>query len=131
GGAGGGRFVGSSPHRGRPPHAEGKLPPIRPLPPLAKTRELGCMTETSSNAVGLHASGDRQACVLVVEDDPSLQRMILNYFEDNNISTLLASGREQMVRQLGSAEGDLVVLDLRLGQEDGLDLLREVRSGRD
>jgi len=89
------------------------------------------MTETSSNAVGLHASGDRQACVLVVEDDPSLQRMILNYFEDNNISTLLASGREQMVRQLGSAEVDLVVLDLRLGQEDGLDLLREVRSGSD
>jgi DNA-binding response OmpR family regulator len=57
--------------------------------------------------------------------------MILNYFDDNNIRTLMASGRQEMIRQLGSAEINLVVLDLRLGQEDGLDLLREVRSESD
>ena len=89
------------------------------------------MTATSSNDLGLRASGDRQVCVLVVEDDPALQRMILNYFDDNNIRTLMASGRQEMIRQLGSAEINLVVLDLRLGQEDGLDLLREVRSESD
>src|SRR6516164_1862145 len=97
----------------------------------ASTRELGGMTATSSNDLGLRASGDRQVCVLVVEDDPALQRMILNYFDDNNIRTLMASGRQEMIRQLGSAEINLVVLDLRLGQEDGLDLLREVRSESD
>jgi len=89
------------------------------------------MTATSSNDLGLRASGDRQVCVLVVEDDPTLQRMILNYFDDNNIRSLMASDREQMVRQLGSSEVNLVILDLRLGQEDGLDLLREVRSASD
>ena len=36
-----------------------------------------------------------------------------------------------MVRQLGSTEVNLVILDLRLGQEDGLDLLREIRSSSD
>ena len=77
------------------------------------------------------ASADRQVCVLVVEDDPALQRMILNYFAENNIRTLVASGRQEMVRQLGSTEVNLVILDLRLGQEDGLDLLREVRSSSD
>jgi DNA-binding response OmpR family regulator len=89
------------------------------------------MGEASLNDLGLRGSGDRQVCVLVVEDDPALQRMILNYFTENNIRTLVASGREEMASQLGSAEVNLVILDLRLGHEDGLDLLREVRSGSD
>jgi DNA-binding response OmpR family regulator len=66
-----------------------------------------------------------------VEDDPALQRMIANYFAENNIRTLLASGRQGLVDQLGSNDVNLVILDLRLGQEDGLDLLREVRSNSD
>jgi DNA-binding response OmpR family regulator len=94
-------------------------------------RELRGMGETSLNDVNLRGSGDRHVCALVVEDDPALQRMILNYFIENNIRTLVASGREEMASQLGSAEVNLVVLDLRLGHEDGLDLLREVRSGSD
>jgi CheY-like chemotaxis protein len=36
-----------------------------------------------------------------------------------------------MVRQLNGNEVSLVILDLRLGQEDGLDLLREIRSSSD
>ena len=89
------------------------------------------MRTTVSNDPSVGSTADRQVCVLLVEDDAALQRMISNYFQDNNIRTLMASGREQMVRQLGSAEVKLVILDLRLGQEDGLDLLREVRSGSD
>ena len=77
------------------------------------------------------SGGDRHVSVLVVDDDPTLQRMILDYFADNNIQTLLASGREEMVRQLAANPVSLVILDLRLGMEDGLDLLREIRSGSD
>jgi DNA-binding response OmpR family regulator len=36
-----------------------------------------------------------------------------------------------MVNQLGNTEVNLVILDLRLGSEDGLDLLREVRLSSD
>jgi two-component system, OmpR family, response regulator len=89
------------------------------------------VNETSSTDLYLRESGDRQACVLVVEDDPALQRMILNYFSENNIRTLAASGRQEMARQLGGTDVNLVVLDLRLGQEDGLDLLRQIRSKSD
>jgi hypothetical protein len=46
------------------------------------------------------SGSDRQAKVLVVDDDPTLQTMIFDYFADNNIQTLLASGREAMLRQL-------------------------------
>jgi two-component system, OmpR family, response regulator len=60
-------------------------------------RELAGMGETSSNDPGLRGSGDRQVCILVVEDDPALQRMILGYFSENNIRTLVASGRHEMV----------------------------------
>src|SRR5207237_5762605 len=43
----------------------------------------------------------------------------------------MASGRQEMVRQLGSTEVNLIILDLHLGQEDGLDLLRDIRSKSD
>ena len=89
------------------------------------------MGETSLSDLDLRKSGDRQVCVLVVEDDPALQRMILNYFGENNIRTLVACGRQEMIGQLGGTEVNLVILDLRLGQEDGLDLLREIRSSSD
>jgi two-component system, OmpR family, response regulator len=89
------------------------------------------MNGSSPSDPSLRGSVDRQVCVLVVEDDPALQRMILNYFGENNIRTLLSSNRQEMVDQLGNAEVNLVILDLRLGLEDGLDLLREVRLGSD
>jgi two-component system, OmpR family, response regulator len=89
------------------------------------------MGKTSSSDLGARAGSDRQASVLVVEDDPALQRMIVSYFGENNIRALVASGREEMLCQLDDAAVNLVILDLRLGQEDGLDLLREVRSSSD
>jgi DNA-binding response OmpR family regulator len=86
---------------------------------------------SSRNEPAPHGNVDRQVSVLVVEDDPALQRMILNYFAENNIGTLLASNRQEMVERLDDSEVNLVILDLRLGSEDGLDLLREVRSNSD
>jgi two-component system, OmpR family, response regulator len=77
------------------------------------------------------SAADRHATVLVVDDDPTLQTMILDYFVDNNIQTLLASGRDEMVRQLSEHEVNVVILDLRLGLVDGLDVLRELRSSSD
>jgi two-component system, OmpR family, response regulator len=77
------------------------------------------------------SADDHQATVLVVDDDPTLQTMIFDYFVDNNIQTLLASGRKEMVRQLSAQEVNVVILDLRLGLDDGLDVLRELRSSSD
>ena len=88
---------------------------------------LGGMSGSSVKDPGLRGSVERHVCVLVVEDDPALQRMILNYFAENNIRTLVASNGQEMVGHLAGAEVNLVILDLRLGLEDGLDLLRKVR----
>ena len=87
------------------------------------------MSNSSPNDPGSRGSVDRQVSVLLVEDDPALQRMILNYFAENNIRTHVANNRQEMVDRLGKIEVNLVILDLRLGSEDGLDLLREIRLG--
>lgn len=85
------------------------------------------MSESSPSEPGPSGSAGRQVSVLLVEDDPALQPMILNYFAENNIRTLVANNRQEMIDRLSETEVNLVILDLRLGPEDGLDLLREVR----
>jgi DNA-binding response OmpR family regulator len=87
------------------------------------------MNDTSVRGGDVCEAERRQPCVLLVEDDPSLQRMVLDYFAENGIRTLLAASRQEMANQLGGSEVDLVILDLRLGLEDGLDLLRQIRVG--
>jgi two-component system OmpR family response regulator len=79
------------------------------------------MTEDSSQPVR----------ILVVDDDPAMQQMVVNYLEEHNMRALSASGRQDMASQFAAAEPSLVILDLRLGEEDGLDLLREIRASSD
>jgi len=73
----------------------------------------------------------RPACVLVVDDDPSMQRMLVNYLERHDMRVLPAANRQEMARQLARAEPCVVILELSLGQDDGLDLLRELRARSD
>jgi two-component system, OmpR family, response regulator len=51
--------------------------------------------------------------------------------EDHNMRGLSASGHQELVRHFAESELDLVILDLRLDQEDGLDLLRQIRTRSD
>jgi two-component system, OmpR family, response regulator len=75
---------------------------------------------------------DQSTRILVVDDDPAMRRLLVNYVEDHSIMRATsASGREELVDLLAAREPSLVILDLRLGQEDGLDLLREIRSRSD
>lgn len=69
--------------------------------------------------------------VLVVDDDPAMRHMIVDYLENHDIRAVSVSGGQEMARQLSGSEPDLVLLDLRLGREDGLDLLRDLRSRSD
>jgi len=69
--------------------------------------------------------------ILVVEDDHVMRRMVVDYLEDHNMRGVSASGRQEVVRNFAESEPDLVILDLRLGQEDGFDLLRDIRSRSD
>jgi two-component system, OmpR family, response regulator len=69
--------------------------------------------------------------IIVVDDDPSLRQMVTRYLEDNNVPTKSASSRSELNRHIAWTAPSLIILDLRLGQDDGLDLLREIRSHSD
>jgi two-component system, OmpR family, response regulator len=73
----------------------------------------------------------RAARVLVIDDDPSMKHMLSNYLEQHDMHVTVASQRQDVVRQFAIGEPNVILLDLRLGQEDGLDLLREIRSRSD
>jgi DNA-binding response OmpR family regulator len=77
------------------------------------------------------AANHQPARVCIVEDDPVMLRMVGDYLEQHNMRAISASGRQEMARLFAAGEPDLVVLDLRLDQEDGLDLLREIRTRSD
>jgi two-component system OmpR family response regulator len=69
--------------------------------------------------------------VIVVDDDPEIRRMLTRYLEYHLVSVRAASSRAELTRHLECCEPDLIILDLRLGQDDGLDILRDIRSDSD
>jgi len=71
------------------------------------------------------------AHVLAVDDDPSVRQMITDYLGDNDIRvTTLASGRD--IDDLMERETiDLIILDLRLPNEDGMEIARKLRAESD
>jgi two-component system OmpR family response regulator len=69
--------------------------------------------------------------IVVVDDDTTLRQMVIKYLEDQSIPTKSASNRTELNHHLAGANPSLIILDLQLGQDDGLDLLREIRSHSD
>jgi two-component system OmpR family response regulator len=69
--------------------------------------------------------------VLVVDDDSAMQQMLKGYLEQHNVRVISALHRQEAGRQLAAGSPDIVILDLRLGRDDGLDLLREIRAHSD
>lgn len=69
--------------------------------------------------------------IVVVDDDQTMRQMISNFFADHNLPTGTASNRVELRRHLEGSDPSLVILDLRLGQDDGFDLLRELRTHSD
>jgi len=69
--------------------------------------------------------------ILVVDDDPAVRHLISDYFGQHGIQTVSATGRSAVAHQLAGGDTSAIILELRLGQDNGLDLLREIRSSSD
>ncbi|WP_025661461.1 response regulator transcription factor [Rhizobium sp. IBUN] len=66
--------------------------------------------------------------ILVVDDDPHIRKMLQRYFEHEGYKvTCVATGREMRLVQ-SARPFDIVLLDLVLPDQDGIDLAREIRS---
>jgi len=70
------------------------------------------------------------AKILIVDDDRDMQSMLVEYFSGNGLKPLVAANRAEMIDRL-RVEPHVVILDLQLGEDDGLDLLRLIRSRSD
>jgi len=66
--------------------------------------------------------------VLVVDDDAAMRRMIGDYLVENELRVTEASSGAEMAGVLADKAIDVVVLDLRLGGEDGMELARKLRE---
>lgn len=66
--------------------------------------------------------------ILIVEDDPDLGAMLQEYLGANGYTTRVVDGGQAMRGALSDTDTDLVLLDLGLPDENGLELLREIRS---
>jgi two-component system OmpR family response regulator len=69
--------------------------------------------------------------VLVVDDDPAMLHMIVNYLDEHGFRGIPAADPHDINDHFAQGEPGLVILDLHLGQGDGLDLLRDIRSRSD
>ena len=71
------------------------------------------------------------AHVLVVDDDPLIRQMVTDFLGDYDFRvTAVATGRE-MAEILSRESVDLLILDLRLPGEDGMQIARRLREESD
>lgn len=66
--------------------------------------------------------------MLVVEDEPKIAQVARDYLERAGFTVALAGDAKTALAQVRSAKPDLVVLDLGLPDQDGLDVIRTVRA---
>jgi two-component system OmpR family response regulator len=69
--------------------------------------------------------------VLVVDDDAAMRDVVGSYLESHNFQVSLAVDGRAMKRVLVSQPIDLVILDLKLAEEDGLELMRDITGQAD
>ena len=66
--------------------------------------------------------------VLIVDDDETVRHLVDQYLVQNDFRVSGASRGAELMGVLGGQVVDLVLLDLRLGGEDGMQLLRQLRA---
>jgi two-component system OmpR family response regulator len=72
-----------------------------------------------------------EAHILVVDDDPAIRELINEYLTENDFKVSVAETGADMDRVLSMDVVDLVILDLKLPDEDGLAIARRLRESLD
>ena len=72
-----------------------------------------------------------EAHILVVDDDPAIRELINEYLTENDFKVSVAETGADMDRVLAVEIVDLVILDLKLPDEDGLAIARRLRESLD
>src|SRR5438876_3081311 len=71
------------------------------------------------------------ATILVVDDEPRIVQLVRDYLQHGGFAVLVASDGPTALRTARTGRPDLVVLDLGLPGQDGLDVARALRRDGD
>ncbi len=67
--------------------------------------------------------------ILVVDDEPEIRRLVASYLTDDGFQVEeLANGQVALERMRRTPDVDLIVLDVRMPELDGIDTIRELRK---
>jgi two-component system, OmpR family, response regulator len=69
--------------------------------------------------------------ILAVDDDPTMRELVADYLGSHGFRVSTAANGRNMADIIDEHIVDLVVLDLKLAEEDGLKLVRELRARSD
>lgn len=66
--------------------------------------------------------------ILLIEDDTSLSELYKTAFEKNGYKTILAADTNEAVATLSREKPNLILLDIMLPGQNGLDFLKELKA---
>ena len=66
--------------------------------------------------------------ILIIEDEATLHRALLEFLTDEGFSVLSAMDGEEGVKLTKSKKPDLILLDIILPKKDGYEVLDEIKS---
>src|SRR5947207_13634716 len=69
--------------------------------------------------------------VLAVDDDPSVRQMITDYLTDNDLRVTAVGSGKEIAAVMARHTIDLLILDLKLPGEDGMQIARHLRAESD
>ncbi|APW40470.1 DNA-binding response regulator [Rhodoferax koreense] len=75
------------------------------------------------------ASAEPGPLVLVVEDEPGIADILVAYLQRDGMRAQLAGDGQTALRLFNQLRPDLVLLDIHLPGMDGVDVLKNIRSG--
>jgi len=78
--------------------------------------------------MGKENTGMSSNTILLVEDTPSLARLYNQYLEGEDLTVIAVGTGKEALKEISENPPDAVLLDLRLPDMDGLDILKEIRS---
>ena len=66
--------------------------------------------------------------ILIVEDDLDMQEMMISFMQKNGYMVIAANNSDELTKKLKSQRVDLILLDVMLGDENGISICREIRE---
>ncbi|TNM37365.1 response regulator [Nocardioides albidus] len=92
---------------------------------LSKPLDVTALLASLQDVIG---AGAARPCVLIVEDDPALSRVLSALFAEHDVLTVHADSARTALRLSRDLAPDLLLLDLLLPDSDGFDLVDWLRG---